>query len=470
MINKVSSDCGNCTNFFITKNPEIGVIVSAVIAALGVVLQGYGIGCFAQNCAISVTGFTSFVIFTLLTFNKYCLMTNKVPEIQMGADKKQSNLSEPVVPPISNIASKTETPALVATPPALPASSPTVPPESNAPSKPEAPSIAPATSQTVPAAKNEYIVKQRAHVTKLTKYRSGYTTSPLLDSASRNATMGFALMLTQAKKEIGECDSTVWIQKDSYDQNLLHIAASSEIDAKEKVALILQSLAPKAYGKVRQNLLTACDKKGMTPLHRALEPDTIETLFDAGANLEAQDSEGRTPFLLFLKSRERSCIEKTLDLGAKVDVADKAGKTSLMIPCQVGNDEQLALILNALSERVSEDARKAFINRQDNSDRQTALHFAARNGNWNCIDMLLTAGADPSLKDKTGKTYKDIAEVRLKEVREALAVRYRLKPKDFTIKGSLSAKVTDAKPQEGDGVLLYEADCAFKIAEKLGLS
>ncbi len=54
-------------------------------------------------------------------------------------------------------------------------------------------------------------------------------------------------------------------------------------------------------------------------------------------------------------------------------------------------------------------SQKLDANTQDR-DGDTALHDAARFGHAECVDVLVAAGADKSIKNKKGETASDVAE------------------------------------------------------------
>jgi ankyrin repeat protein len=60
-----------------------------------------------------------------------------------------------------------------------------------------------------------------------------------------------------------------------------------------------------------EHLNTPCDNKQMTPLHAAMSRDHCSTaaiLIDAGANLDAMDSDGQTPLHYAAKDGNYKCL------------------------------------------------------------------------------------------------------------------------------------------------------------------
>ncbi|MGL9732334.1 MAG: ankyrin repeat domain-containing protein [Wolbachia sp.] len=78
-----------------------------------------------------------------------------------------------------------------------------------------------------------------------------------------------------------------------------------------------------------------------------------------------------------------------------------------------GSDDKTALHLAASNGHL--DTVKYFVDEknvdvnQPNNDGNTALHLAAENGNTEIVKVLLNAKTDPLLKNKNGKTPRDLA-------------------------------------------------------------
>ncbi|MGL9762250.1 MAG: ankyrin repeat domain-containing protein [Wolbachia sp.] len=78
-----------------------------------------------------------------------------------------------------------------------------------------------------------------------------------------------------------------------------------------------------------------------------------------------------------------------------------------------GSDDKTALHLAASNGHL--DTVKYFVDEKNvdvnqlNNDGNTALHLAAENGNTEIVKVLLNAKADPLLKNKNGKTPRDLA-------------------------------------------------------------
>ena len=94
-------------------------------------------------------------------------------------------------------------------------------------------------------------------------------------------------------------------------------------------------------------------------------------------------------------------IEKAkLDIskGAWINLRDKSGLTALHCAVIEDNLEIIQLLIN----------KGADINIRDLKRDQTPLHFAAKNGKKQAVELLLISGADPHKKDIIGKTAKQL--------------------------------------------------------------
>ena len=159
-------------------------------------------------------------------------------------------------------------------------------------------------------------------------------------------------------------------------------------------ALLLRShVDPNLQNKKNQTaLMLAC----MNQLAR-----TVSLLLSSGADPNLQDGSGWTALMFSLAVRFHElddCIPVLLiSAGANPNIQSKAGFTALILAvCYNGSG--VGILLNA----------QADMNAQDQCG-YTALHHSALNGNLVTTELLLSAGADPSLVNSVGKTAVDVA-------------------------------------------------------------
>ena len=178
----------------------------------------------------------------------------------------------------------------------------------------------------------------------------------------------------------------------------LHEAARS--NAMEAVDLLLKNGAD----------VNARDKHGTTPLHAAVRSRSLGTcsiLHDLGADLEAKDDNGETP-LHHAALKSRAVIDLLISMGANVDARSNANKTALHIA--VENDYTIG-VETLVQNSADPNALTHF--------GITPLHLAVKNSQNpdldkaepknRIIEALLAAGADPRIRNHSGKSAVDIA-------------------------------------------------------------
>lgn len=97
-------------------------------------------------------------------------------------------------------------------------------------------------------------------------------------------------------------------------------------------------------------------------------------------------------------------VDFLIGAGADIEVTDIHGKTDLMYACT-----------NTITERSAASFMKsgAAINKQDRGG-WTALMYACSSANVEAVRLLVTQGADTSIKDYTGQNGLQIVESRLR--------------------------------------------------------
>jgi ankyrin repeat protein len=153
-------------------------------------------------------------------------------------------------------------------------------------------------------------------------------------------------------------------------QSLMHVGAAHGLD--ERVIALL-----------KQQGLTVTDAtpSGRQPIHVA-NMKSIAPLAAAGADLSAQDNQGRSALHWAALEGRADAVNELLRLGASVFVADKQGRTP--------------------------------------------LHLAAVRRSVDVIEALVSAGAPKAARDADGLTPRDLAESRSTSVREERGQRNAL--------------------------------------------
>lgn len=163
------------------------------------------------------------------------------------------------------------------------------------------------------------------------------------------------------------------------DETLLEIATNE----------MLLSLVKSAYD------VNGTDDRQRTPLHYAVSLENTEyvnALLDAGAEINAQDEFGLTPFFTFIDGGGSIAFaDFLLSKGADVDGA--VGFTTLHSAAAFENLEVISFLLNA---GANINAWHDFYG--------TPLHYAALFGTHKHAAILLTAGSDINARSGSGET------------------------------------------------------------------
>lgn len=176
--------------------------------------------------------------------------------------------------------------------------------------------------------------------------------------------------------------------------------------------------------------------RGVTPLMTAAlngQTAAVKALIAAGADINALDSIHDTPLKYAIKGGHKSTIFALLDAGADPTISDIAGGTTLVQAATYIDDLELVRLLirrgvptDGAGDQIHEtplmaaaifgriQTVKVLLDAQvsvnaQNTEGSTALIDASRSGETDTLTLLLRVGADPSIKDKQGKTALDWA-------------------------------------------------------------
>lgn len=144
------------------------------------------------------------------------------------------------------------------------------------------------------------------------------------------------------------------------------------------------------------------NSSGLTPLHIACQEGNFQGVMELirhGANVDTQSnstlSYGETPLWEACRISHLKIIKLLLSAGCHQDVTDLKSNTVTHLAVQLKNDRLLSFLLenfNALS-------LNAF-----NSNGETPLHLAAKNGFAEGVQLLLEHGAAKEVEDGQGRT------------------------------------------------------------------
>lgn len=199
-------------------------------------------------------------------------------------------------------------------------------------------------------------------------------------------TMVLTNKVAEVKKAVKQ--KTALYVQDSYDQNMLHVAAYE--GHLEMVTFLLT--------KYKIEDLSLRDKNGWTPLHCAARQrhyDICELLLKKGASPNSQNGTLTSPFTYAIRNELTPRLEEILGLmlkrGADIEMRNKWGETPLHNTCKRGNLETTVYLLN----------NGADINAIDNFG-ETALHKAAGFGSVPLVQALIEKGANPFVSGYCG--------------------------------------------------------------------
>ncbi len=157
----------------------------------------------------------------------------------------------------------------------------------------------------------------------------------------------------------------------------------------------------------------AATQGGSSLLHHAAhggDVSVIETLLDAGFDVERADSAGRTPLHSSVSKGHVRATSVLLSRGANPAASDGTGESPLHIAAAGVNAELLQLLLD----------QQPAVDLLDGGDN-TALHYAAGWGRVENVRALLEAGASADLQNTSGQTALDVAtELERRRVEEIL--------------------------------------------------
>ena len=136
---------------------------------------------------------------------------------------------------------------------------------------------------------------------------------------------------------------------------------------------------------------------GVTPLFIASQEahkGCVSALLHDGADCNMENKEHTSPlFIAAQKGHSVICGKLLANSRIKIDDANNEGTTPLLIAIQMGNHEEVGLLVNASADLELAD-----------KDGQTPLLTAASYGDMDVIQILIKNGVDLQQKDSKGRT------------------------------------------------------------------
>ncbi|KAK6361998.1 hypothetical protein TWF730_005702 [Orbilia blumenaviensis] len=166
------------------------------------------------------------------------------------------------------------------------------------------------------------------------------------------------------------------------------------------------------------------DKRGATPLaHAAISgyEKVVELLLSHGVEIEAKDEDGATPLIHAARHGHDKVISLLLKDGANIEARDKGnGQTPLICAAIEGHESTVRLLVDKGADRRAKDTKNKrpaiiwSIHKENDAmfrllsadkDTQAPILYAAHNGYYAEVRMLLEKGADIETQDeKFGRT------------------------------------------------------------------
>lgn len=162
------------------------------------------------------------------------------------------------------------------------------------------------------------------------------------------------------------------------------------------------------------------DSERETPLMRAAhygDLDALQTLMQAGAEIEARSNWGQTPLIAAARGGAADVIEALIYAGANVEAVTNVGNTPLMFAAEGGHCDAIKVLLR---EGANLEAR-------DRNGR-TPLMYAAQKGHVDAIKTLANSGVIFDAKDNDGRTALSVAAIgRYAAATELLQLGYAMR-------------------------------------------
>lgn len=157
-----------------------------------------------------------------------------------------------------------------------------------------------------------------------------------------------------------------------------------------------QSLQPIECRQLGAALSTMAMQAELMEKVSANRLEGVVLLINKGVDVNFRDIAGFTPLIIAARKNYLQIVEALLKAGARPDIADDYGQTPLMFTRDAG---VIALLIRY----------KANVNIQDKRGMTPLMHMIVLN-EPEAIKLLLAAGAQVAIKDKSGKSSLDYAQ------------------------------------------------------------
>ena len=140
--------------------------------------------------------------------------------------------------------------------------------------------------------------------------------------------------------------------------------------------------------------INATDNSGSTPLHEALNADTLKLLLKYGADPNVQEqNRGNTKLMWCCIAKDMASITALIENGANPNVTSVHNATAILLASEIGEVQIAELLMdNGADLGIA------------NSTAELPIHVAAANGNEDMVEFLLQRGSPVDSLDQHGKT------------------------------------------------------------------
>ena len=123
--------------------------------------------------------------------------------------------------------------------------------------------------------------------------------------------------------------------------------------------------------------------------------DVVQVLIDAGADIDTQNYEGRSPLHDACGAGELDVVKMLVRAGARVCATDEEGRTCLMLAARLGHTETVRYLVGL---------PEVELNHRDTESNYTALHLAAIHMCTDVVLVLIDAASDMDTQNHEGRS------------------------------------------------------------------
>ncbi|KAL4225169.1 hypothetical protein ACF0H5_015861 [Mactra antiquata] len=168
------------------------------------------------------------------------------------------------------------------------------------------------------------------------------------------------------------------------------------------------------------------DYKGATPLHRAKNPEVMEILLEAGAHVNAEDSESNTPLHVKCygetnQPSETECIQMLLNKNANITIRNSRGLMPIHCCVMQGRIDVMQILIH----HDKSNSMATCLTKENDKKPPSLIHLALANDFINCAEWLLSNGFEFKEKEQDTLVRRILTE-QIKLEKRAEAIKFLL--------------------------------------------